>query len=114
MDLTSPWSIVGWVAVGGAAVVVVAVLTVFTMHVMDMLSGWLRDRLWRWYVWRKTREVPPEVGQVWVSGRGARVYVRAVRREDVVLEAGSYLVNIEINKWQAYVDEKRLYLRVTR
>lgn len=111
----SPWSIVGWVAVGGAAVVVVAVLTVFTMCVMDTLSGWLRDRLWSWYMWRTTRSTQPEVGQTWVSGRGVWVRVSAIRGGEVTIDAGSYLtMNIPLDKWQAYVDEKRLYLRVTR
>lgn len=98
----NPWSIIGWaiVLIGGAFAAFVVIQTIRLSFI-----AW-RDH-------RRTRNIPPEAGQVWLQGavNGAGYVVKRIAENGrIVLSTGSASWSDSPDEWRTRVREQRLRL----
>jgi hypothetical protein len=105
----NPWEILGWFLVA-------LVATWLLVNLIGPIIGIFWTAFHEWVLYRRTRNIPPEEGQVWAEG-GKRIRIdRITENGRIVVKIGSMGSSISWSdspeEWRERVKNRKLHLIV--
>lgn len=110
--MTNPWDILGWAAVGVAAGFVLICVLLLVAFTLVWTKAWYHVRFVPWTKYRKTRDIAPAAGQIWIQPGAGKLHIKRISKENgtIVIEVGRITWGEAPEKWKQRVKNRKLYL----